>query len=92
MTSGTEYIPDMRNLPGGVEKEPSKATHGGRRWFLEVRNVAGTYPDGSQRLELFAVRDDVNEDYTVQLTNSSELEVGTSHDFCEDVISTQDCI
>jgi hypothetical protein len=35
---------------------PSRATHGGQRWFLQWRETAGTYADGkTPRVELFAI-------------------------------------
>jgi hypothetical protein len=45
-------------LPAGVRGEPSHDLHGGHRWFLDRRAVNGTYPNGRNRSELFAVRDD----------------------------------
>lgn len=60
-------------LAAGVFGEPSRALHGGHRWFLRLQTIAGeTYPDGSQRFELFAVRDDAG--LTVQLTDQPDLE------------------
>jgi hypothetical protein len=70
-------------LPANVAGEPSQILHGGQRWFLDVRFVAGTYPDGTDRRELFAVRDDGNEAFTVQLTDDPQLkllaETGSEH-------------
>lgn len=63
-------------LPIFGAAEPSVALHGGHRWFLQLRKIAGeVYPDGDPRVELFAVRDDGNENLTVQLTNQPDLEV-----------------
>jgi hypothetical protein len=62
-------------LPANVAGEPSQALHGGHRWFLDVRFVVGVYPDGTDRRELFAVRDDGNEALTVQLTDDSQLKL-----------------
>ncbi len=45
-------------LPTVVTGEPSRQLHGGRRWFLQFQPVTGTYPDGSPRMALAAVRDD----------------------------------
>jgi serine/threonine protein kinase/Tol biopolymer transport system component len=74
--------PDGSNktrLPDNVHGEPSRALHGGHRWFLDVREVAGEpYPTGTKRAELFAVRDDGDETVTVQLTDKPDLEPGTS--------------
>ena len=53
----------------------SRTLHGGHRWFLTRRTITGeTYPDGSGRREVFAFRDDGNEDFTVQLTNDPDLQ------------------
>ena len=39
----------------GLE-EPTQMLHGGLRWFLEGQPIpGGTYPDGRQRFEIFAV-------------------------------------
>ncbi len=63
-------------LPRGVGGEPSGYTHGGYRWFLDIRDVPGaSYPDGRQRRELFAIRSD---GYRVQLTDQPELEPSPS--------------
>lgn len=62
-------------LPLNVEGSPSRLLHGGHRWFLTSRVVAGeTHPNGLRRGEMFAVRDDGNEDFTVQLTDDPELD------------------
>jgi hypothetical protein len=45
-------------LPAVVTGEPSRQLHGGQRWFLQFQPVTGTYPDGSPRKALAAVRDD----------------------------------
>ena len=70
-------------LPANVAGEPSQTLHGGHRWFLDVRFVAGVYPDGTARRELFAMRDDGNEAFTVQLTDDPQLklleETGSEH-------------
>jgi hypothetical protein len=62
-------------LPANVAGEPSQTLHGGHRWFLDVRFVVGVYPDGTDRRELFAVRDDGNEVFTVQLTDDPQLKL-----------------
>jgi hypothetical protein len=71
--------PDGSNktlLPANVYGEPSIATHGGFHWFLQTREVADEfYPDNDPRVELFAVREDGNEAFTVQLTHQSDLEI-----------------
>jgi len=56
---------------------PSRILHNGYRWFLSVRPVAGSYPDGTQRGELFAFRDDypASSDTVVQLTNDDTLQL-----------------
>src|SRR5213593_2014127 len=59
-------------LPAGVSGEPSRLLHGGQRWFLQFTAVAGTYPDGGQRHELFAIRGDGL--LSVQLTDQADLE------------------
>jgi hypothetical protein len=71
--SGKSLLP----IDGG---EPSQALHGGHRWFLQVREIPGeTYPSSplsfsNTRRELFAYRDDGNEQVTVQLTDQPDLE------------------
>src|SRR4051812_15575012 len=42
---------DKRLDSGG---EPSYFLHGGQRWFLQIRAVAGSYPDGLGRHDVFA--------------------------------------
>ncbi|MCH8882636.1 MAG: hypothetical protein IIA41_03950 [SAR324 cluster bacterium] len=50
-------------LPAGIAADgrhapylrPSHDLHDGDRWFIDVRVVSGTYPDGRPRHELFAV-------------------------------------
>lgn len=54
---------------------PSRLLHGDHRWFLQRRAVAGAYPNGSGRSELFAVRGDGNESFTKQLTDSPVIEL-----------------
>jgi hypothetical protein len=59
-------------LPSGIHGEPSRLLHGGHRWFLTYEAIVGeTYTDGSQRLELFAIRDD--NAWHVQLTDQPDL-------------------
>ena len=42
----------------GLTVEPSHGHHGGLRWFLQFRPIAGqTYPDGVTRHELFAINE-----------------------------------
>ena len=42
----------------GFTFEPSHRRHGGLRWFLQFRPIAGqTYPDGVTRHELFAINE-----------------------------------
>lgn len=67
-------------LPLNVTGTPSRLLHGGHRWFLTTRVVAGEpHPNGLRRGEIFAVRDDGNEDFTVQLTDDPLLDfLGTS--------------
>lgn len=38
--------------------EPSYLLHGGQRWFLQFKKVAGIRPDGRSRYEVFAVSQD----------------------------------
>ena len=59
-------------LPAVLDGNPSFTLLGGHRWFLDLRDVAGTYPDGGQRQELFAIRADGN--ITIQLTDNANLE------------------
>lgn len=62
-------------LPANVNGEPSRALHGGHRWFLQGRQISGQfYPSSTVRSELFAVRDDGNETFTKQLTDRPDLE------------------
>jgi hypothetical protein len=65
-------------LPAGVEPWPSRLLHGGHRWFLKLQEFPGeTYPSASPfntRREWFAVRDDGNPAFTVQLTTQLDLE------------------
>lgn len=62
-------------LPENVGINPSHDLHGGHRWFIDFReDPSRTRPDGSRWFELFAVRGDGNEDFTVQLTHQDELE------------------
>jgi Tol biopolymer transport system component len=57
-------------LPPNVSGEPSHILHGGQRWFLQTRELPGApYPSGQSRKELFAVREDGDEAYAVQLTD-----------------------
>ena len=73
-------------LPLNVFGQPSQTLHGGRRWFLDVREVPGDpYPDGGARVELFAVRDDGDELFTVQLTDDPRLEVNPRRTFSDRV-------
>ncbi len=66
------------SLPAGVSGEPSRLLHGGQRWFLQTRQIAGeTYPPGEDgiagaRRELFAIRGDGA--LAVQLTMQADLE------------------
>ena len=55
---------------------PSKARHGGRRWFLLLRDVGGSYPNlpgdtGYPRRELFAISD---QGEAVQLTDDPSFQ------------------
>ncbi len=57
---------------GGV---PSRALHGGQRWFLNIQGIPGEfYPNGLQRGEIFAVRGDGNAAFTRQLTLQADLQ------------------
>lgn len=48
----------------------SRLLHVGHRWFVDTRAIEGeTDPNGYQRYEKFAVRDDGNETVTIQLTD-----------------------
>lgn len=62
-------------LPLNVTGIPSRTLHGGHRWFLTRRTIVGeTYPNGLARREVFALRDDGDEEFTVQLTDDPDLE------------------
>jgi hypothetical protein len=50
----------------------SHLKHGDHYWIVRFCGVAGTYPDGEGRRELFAVRDD--NAVTVQLTNDPNIQ------------------
>ena len=67
----TRALADARHGPW---LRPSHDLHGGYRWFVDVRAVSGTYPDGRPRHELFAVRDDAS--VAVQLTDQADLDPG----------------
>jgi Tol biopolymer transport system component len=57
-------------LPPNVAGQPSHALHAGHRWFLQHREVPGDpYPNQEPRREIFAVRGDGDERFTVQLTD-----------------------
>ena len=58
-------------LPVGIRREPGYLLHAGHRWFLRTQTVAGTYPDGTGRREIAAVRDDGIA--TVQLTDDPDV-------------------
>jgi serine/threonine protein kinase/Tol biopolymer transport system component len=47
---------------------PSRALHGGHRWFLEIRSLP-TVGTNEPRRELFAVRDDAEPEKAIQLTD-----------------------
>ncbi len=49
----------------------SRLKHGDYYWYLDFQAVEGTYPDGQQRYEIFAIRDDNGK--TVQLTDDATL-------------------
>jgi hypothetical protein len=67
------------DLPPNVKGTPSRMLHGGHRWFLTRRIITGeTYPNGFSRGEVFAMRDDGNEDFTVQVTDDPNLQFITS--------------
>lgn len=77
---------DKTPLPLNVFGQPSQVLHGGQRWFLDVRQIPGeTYPHGGPRVELFAVRDDGDEQFTVQLTDDPSLEVNPRINFSDRV-------
>jgi len=63
-------------LPAGVSGDPSRLLHGGQRWFLQTRIIAGeTYGDSlAARTEQFAVRGDGDSGFTVPLTNDPDLQ------------------
>lgn len=62
-------------LPVDVGGEPSRDLHGEQRWFLQLREFVGeSYPNGEVRRELFAVREDGDENVAVQLTDQPDLE------------------
>ncbi len=63
MTYLTELAPGVGRL--------SNIKHGGHYWFIDFEPVDGTYPDGIQRQEMYAVRDDNT--MTIQLTDDATL-------------------
>ena len=66
-----------RQLGFGLFGNPSTALHGVHRWFLYHQPIADSYyPDGTQRFELFALRDD----YDYQLNNNSTTKVQLTND------------
>jgi hypothetical protein len=67
-SDGSEKTP--LPVPAG---EPSRQLHAGHRWFVRGAVVAGFYPNGDQRYELFAYRDD---GVVVPLTNDADLQPG----------------
>ncbi len=86
--SGTSRLWSM-NSDGSAKSQlavatdmlPSRLLHGGHRWYLQTREIAGElYPQGQDgisgtRREVFAVRDD--DASAVQLTTQADLE----HDY-----------
>ncbi len=54
--------------PLGYPAPPSRALHGGHRWFLEIRDMPSAHTNQPPR-ELFAVRDDARPDEAIQLTD-----------------------
>jgi hypothetical protein len=72
-----------RQLGFGLYGNPSLAQHGGgHRWFLYHQDIPGVYNhDGTQRFDLFAMRDDFdgntnnNGTTRVQLTNDIDLQM-----------------
>jgi len=57
----------------GVFGNPSRALHDNHRWFVRSYNITGQfYPNGTQRREIFAMRDDSLN--LVQLTDDPTLE------------------
>ncbi len=68
-----DYHPGASMAVNGTDKrvdvsgEPSYYLHGGQRWFLQYKKVAGTRPDGRSRYEVFAVSQDGTS--VVQLTD-----------------------
>jgi hypothetical protein len=56
----------------GLFGPPSRALHGGHRWFVAPLGITGQYyPDGTHRRELFAFRDD----YDVAANNTPQTRV-----------------
>jgi hypothetical protein len=53
----------------------SNLKHGGHYWYIDFELVDGAYPDGLQRREIVAVRDDNT--MTIQLTNDGTLATST---------------
>ncbi len=56
----------LRTLDAAARGIPTHATHGGELWFVYAEEVAGVYPDSTQRQDLFAVSESGT---VVQLTN-----------------------
>jgi hypothetical protein len=50
----------------------SRSSHGGHHWFIGFKDISGeSYPDGIQRQEIYAIRDDNSKE--IQLTNDATL-------------------
>ena len=71
----TTINPDGSNktqLGLGLFGTPSSSLHGGHRWFVSARGIAGQYyPDGSQKREIIAYRDDY--DYATNSNASTRV-------------------
>ncbi len=93
---GTDYSVWTMNADGSSKTKQillgtgvqslSRLQHGGHYWYAGFAAVDGMYPDGFQRYELFAVRDDNSS--RVQLTNDATLSI--SQDWTQPVWSPDD--
>ncbi len=62
-------------LPGDIYSAPSRLLHGNQCWFVQCRYVSGdVYPNGQGRRELFLLREDGDDRFTIQLTDDPALE------------------
>ena len=95
-SDGTDYSVWSMNADGSSKTKQkvigtgvqslSRLKHGDHYWYIGYAAVDGTYPDGFQRYELFAVRDDSS--VPVQLTDDATLSI--SNEWVEPVWGPED--